>query len=217
MRKYKLYHATWGHMSVDAIVTCLKKLYPPGKFNSSDPFRVLIATVLSQRTRDEVTDRAARKLFAKYATPFALASADVGDIEELILEVGFYRVKAPRIKEISRIIQNDFKGRVPEDMDSLLSLPGVGRKTANCVLVYGFGKDVIAVDTHVHRISNRLGLVSTNSPEETEVQLQEVLPRKHWRHINELLVRFGQEICRPVGPKCGRCQLVGLCPGRGQK
>ncbi len=201
-------------MKVDAIITRLKKHYPPGKFNSSDPFRVLIATVLSQRTRDEITERAAGKLFARYSTAAALANADIGDIEELIREVGFYRVKAPRIKEIARIILNDFKGRVPDDMDSLLSLPGVGRKTANCVLVYGFGREVIAVDTHVHRISNRLGLVSTKTPEETEVQLLEVVPKKHWRHINELLVRFGQDICRPVGPKCGGCPLVGLCPGR---
>ncbi len=204
-------------MSVDTIVARLKKLYPSCKSNPFDPFRVLVATVLSQRTRDEVTERAAKNLFTRYATPLALASADAGDIEELIREVGFYRVKAPRIKEISRIIHNDFKGRVPEDMNTLLSLPGVGRKTANCVLVYGFGKDAIAVDTHVHRISNRLGLVSTKTPEETEVQLLEVVPRKHWRHINELLVRFGQDICRPVGPKCGGCPLAGLCPGRNQE
>ncbi len=203
-------------MSADAIIARLKKHYPPGKFNSSDPFRVLIATVLSQRTRDEVKDKAAGKLFARYSMATALANADVGDIEELIREVGFYRVKAPRIKEIARIIHNDFKGRVPDDMGSLLSLPGVGRKTANCVLVYGFGKNAIAVDTHVHRISNRLGLVSTKTPEETEIHLQEVVPRKHWRYINELLVRFGQDICRPIGPKCGRCPLAELCPGRHQ-
>ncbi|HEY9207046.1 MAG TPA: endonuclease III [Candidatus Methanoperedens sp.] len=203
-------------MRVDAIITHLKKLYPPVKSNSSDPFRVLIATVLSQRTRDVITDRATKKLFAKYPTAAALTNANIRDIEELIHEVGFYRVKAPRIKEIARIIHNDFKGRVPEDMDSLLSLPGVGRKTANCVLVYGFGKNTIAVDTHVHRISNRLGLVSTKTPEETEVQLQEVVPRNHWRHINELLVRFGQGICRPIGPKCDGCPLAELCPGRPQ-
>lgn len=199
-------------MIVGAIIVRLKNRYPPGKFNSRDPFRQLIATVLSQRTRDEVTDRAAGKLFSKYGTASALASASVMDIEELIREVGFYRIKAPRVKEIARIISNDFKGKVPDDMDMLLSLPGVGRKTANCVLVYGFGKDAIAVDTHVHRISNRLGLVSTKSPEETELKLREVLPRKHWRHINELLVRFGQDICKSVGPKCGVCMLADLCP-----
>ncbi len=198
-------------MTIDLIITRLKKLYPPGKFHSSDPFRALIATVLSQRTRDEVTERASEKLFAKYGKASALAHADVKDIEELIREVGFYRIKAPRVREIARIINNDFKGKVPDDMDTLLSLPGVGRKTANCVLVYGFGKDAIAVDTHVHRISNRLGLVSTGKPEETESKLYEVLPKKHWRHINELLVRFGQDICRPVAPKCGACLLADLC------
>jgi len=199
-------------MTIDLIISRLKKQYPPGKFHSPDPFRVLITTVLSQRTRDEVTERASEKLFAKFDTPKALAQADSGDIEELIREVGFYRVKAPRVKEIARIISNDFKGNVPCDMETLLSLPGVGRKTANCVLVYGFGADAIAVDTHVHRISNRLGLVSTGTPEETELRLREVLPRKHWKHINELLVRFGQDICRPVGPRCMACPLIDLCP-----
>ncbi|MDP2846543.1 MAG: endonuclease III, partial [Candidatus Methanoperedens sp.] len=180
-------------MPIDLIISRLKNRYPPGKFNSRDPFRQLIATVLSQRTRDEVTDRASGKLFAKYGTQEGLARADVKDIEELIREVGFYRIKAPRVKEIARIISNDYKGKVPDDMETLLLLPGVGRKTANCVLVYGFGKDAIAVDTHVHRSSNRLGLVNTKTPEETELELREVLPKKHWRHINELLVRFGQE------------------------
>ncbi len=204
-------------MTIDLIISRLKNRYPPGKFNLRDPFRQLIATVLSQRTRDEVTDRASEKLFAKYGTSEALAHADVSDIEELIREVGFYRIKAPRVKEIARIISNDYKGKVPDDMEALLSLPGVGRKTANCVLVYGFGKDAIAVDTHVHRISNRLGLVSTKSPEETEIKLREALPKKHWRHINELLVRFGQDICRPVGPKCGVCMLGELCPNKKEK
>ncbi len=201
-------------MSIDIIISRLKKRYHPGRFGSKDPFRVLIATVLSQRTRDEVTDRASEKLFAKYGTPAALEHADVGDIEELIREVGFYRIKAPRIKEIARIINNDFKGKVPSDMETLLSLPGVGRKTANCTLVYGFGKDALAVDTHVHRISNRLGLVKTKTPEETELKLRETLPRKHWKHINELLVRFGQDLCRPVGPKCSECPIAEMCPGR---
>ncbi len=201
-------------MTIDLIISRLKNRYPPGKFNSRDPFRQLIATVLSQRTRDEVTDRASGKLFSKYGTATALAGADVSDIEELIREVGFYRIKAPRVKEIARIISNDFKGKVPDDVDTLLSLPGVGRKTANCVLVYGFGKDAIAVDTHVHRISNRLGLVSTKTPEETELKLREVLPKRYWRYINELLVRFGQDICRPVGPKCGVCMIGEMCPSR---
>lgn len=204
-------------MTIDTIFSRLKERYPPEKFGSRDPFRVLIATVLSQRTRDEVTDRATEKLFKKFGTCSAIASADVRDIEELIQEVGFYRIKAPRVKEIARMIDNDFKGKVPADMESLLSLPGVGRKTANCVLVYGFGMDAVAVDTHVHRISNRLGLVRTGAPEETETELRRVLPKRHWRNMNELLVRFGQDICRPVGPKCSLCPISDLCPGRKNK
>ena len=204
-------------MKYDLIFTRLKRLYPPGKFNSLDPFRALIATVLSQRTRDEVTEKAAKKLFSRYDTPSSLSKADVSDIEELIREVGFYRVKAPRIREIARIINNEYDGKVPENMDELLALPGVGRKTANCVLVYGFGKNAIAVDTHVHRISNRLGLVSTGTPEETEMKLREVMPEKHWSHINELMVRFGQDICRPIGPKCFNCPIADLCPTGDQR
>ncbi len=175
---------------------------------------MLITTVLSQRTRDEVTERASDKLFAKYSNSSALAGADVGDIEELIHEVGFYRIKAPRVKEIARIISTDLEGRVPDSMEALLRLPGVGRKTANCVLVYGFGKDAIAVDTHVHRISNRLGLVNTKTPEGTEMELREVLPKKHWKYVNELFVRFGKEICKPVGPKCGECPVAESCTSR---
>ncbi len=204
-------------MAIDTIISRLKERYPPGKFASRDPFRVLIATVLSQRTRDEVTERASERLFAKYATCSDLARADIGDIEELIRNVGFYRTKAPRIKEIARIIDNDLKGKVPDDIETLLLLPGVGRKTANCVLVYGFGMDAIAVDTHVHRISNRLGLIKTGTPEETETELRRVLPKRHWKDINELLVRFGQDICRPVGPKCSLCPLSDLCPSRKNK
>lgn len=204
-------------MTLDTIISRLKERYPPGKFGSRDPFRVLIATVLSQRTRDEVTDRASERLFKKYGDCRALACADTGDIEELIHDVGFYHTKAPRIKEIARIIDNDLKGKVPSDIESLLLLPGVGRKTANCVLVYGFGMDAVAVDTHVHRISNRLGLVETGTPEKTETELRRVLPKRHWKHINELLVRFGQDICRPVGPKCPLCPVSDLCPGSKNK
>ena len=201
-------------MTIDTIISRLKERYPPGKFASRDPFRVLISTVLSQRTRDEVTDRATERLFKKYGTCGELACADTGDIEELIRDVGFYRIKAPRVMEIARTIDNDLKGKVPSDIESLLLLPGVGRKTANCVLVYGFGKDAVAVDTHVHRISNRLGLVKTGTPEETETELRRVLPKRHWKHINELLVRFGRDICRPIGPKCRLCPVLEICPGR---
>lgn len=198
-------------MTIDTIISRLKKLYPPGKFTSSDPFRALISTVLSQRTRDKVTYIATDKLFSVYSTPSILADADTDDIEALIREVGFYKTKASRIKEIARIIHNEYKDKVPDDMETLLTLPGVGRKTANCVLVNGFGQDAIAVDTHVHRISNRLGLVITKTPEDTEKELYKTIPKKHWRYLNEFLVRFGQDICRPVGPKCEACPIVELC------
>ena len=199
-------------MNADKLILLLKELYPPGKFHTGDPFRVLITTVLSQRTRDEMTEKAADKLFSRYGTPAELSQADVRDIEELIRDAGFYRMKAPRIKEIARIIDNELNGRVPDTLDGLLLFPGVGRKTANCVLVYGFGRDAIAVDTHVHRISNRLGFVRTDTPEETELALLKIIPKEHWRHINELLVRFGKEICRPVAPKCRECTIYDMCP-----
>lgn len=199
-------------MTVDEIIQILKKRYPPGKSKSNDPFHSLITTVLSQRTLDEVTGRAAERLFSRFGTPEALSQADESEIIDLIRDVGFFRVKAGRIKRISHIIHNDLKGNVPSDIEALLSLPGVGRKTANCVLVYGFGKDAIAVDTHVHRISNRLGFVRTKTPDETEMELRRKLPRKHWQNINEILVRFGQDICRPIGPKCKECPIHDLCP-----
>ena len=132
------------------------------------PFRVLISTIISQRTRDEETMIASKRLFASHDTPGALAKAKVADIEKLIRNAGFYRQKAPKIKEVARIIHKEYGDKVPETIDELTALPGVGRKTANCVLVFGFGKAALPVDTHVHRISNRLGLVETNSPEKTK-------------------------------------------------
>jgi endonuclease-3 len=199
-------------MRVENVIACLMKRYPPAKFTSHDPFRSLIATVLSQRTRDEVTDKVAGRLFVKYGNPEALSHADEEVVMDIIKEVGFFRVKAPRIIEIARIINNDLNGMVPSDMEKLLLLPGVGRKTANCVLVYGFGINAIPVDTHVHRISNRLGFVSTKTPDETEMELRMTLPKKYWKNINELLVRFGKDICRPLGPKCMECPVRDLCP-----
>ncbi|MDQ1276888.1 MAG: endonuclease, partial [Euryarchaeota archaeon] len=142
-----------------------------------------------------------------------MIEADVEEIEALIRDVGFYRVKAGRIKEISRILLEEYNGRVPDEMETLLKLPGVGRKTANCVLAHAFLKeDALAVDTHVHRISNRLGLVVTKNPEETEIELKKVLPKKYWMNVNILLVKFGQNICRPVSPRCGICALNDMCP-----
>jgi len=182
-----------------------------------DPFKVLIATILSHRTRDEVTRVAADNLFRVYGSAKDLADADPKQIEQLIKPVGFYRVKARRIIEVSKIICERFGGVVPDDFEALMSLPSVGRKTANCVLVYGFGKPALPVDTHVHRISNRLGLVSTKTREETEEALKRVIDKKYWVEINDLLVKFGQQICRPVKPRCEVCTLKPFCHFYSQK
>jgi len=180
-------------------------------WNFGSPFRVLISTVLSQRTRDENTYIASEALFSHFKLPEELCSASLSKIEKLIRPAGFYQKKAKRIKEISKIIIEKFGGKVPDSIEKLLALPGVGRKTANCVLVYGFGKLAIPVDTHVHRISNRLGLVETKAPIETESALMELVPRKYWLHLNELLVKFGKDICRPTRPLCNECMISDLC------
>jgi len=195
------------------VVRRLKRLYGPAvKVWNKDPFTVLVGTILSQRTRDENTAQASMALFSKYPDARAVAWADVGTVERLIRPSGFYRVKARIITEVARQVIERFHGRVPDDIDGLLSLPGVGRKTANCVLVYGFHKPALPVDTHVHRISNRLGWVSTRTPEETELELVKVLPRRYWLDINELLVTHGQRLCRPLGPRCTECPVNNICP-----
>jgi endonuclease-3 len=202
-------------MLASEVISRLRGIYTPGFFDRiNDPFYVLISTVLSQRTRDDVTIPTTEKLFKVYDSPAAMAAADPEDIEKLIKDVGFYRVKSGRIIEISRILLEEYEGKVPDNIDDLLTLPGGGRKTANCVLTYAFRKDAIAVDTHVHRISNRLGLIATNTPEETETELEHVVPKELWQYVNELLVRFGQDVCRPVSPKCDVCVLEDLCPSR---
>jgi endonuclease-3 len=199
-------------MDVDLIFKRLEKMYPDRIVKSTrDPFEVLIFTIISQRTRDEQTAVASQRLLSKFPTPKELAKADVRQIQKLIKPAGFYRVKAKKIKEVCRILEGRFDGIVPNDFESLMSLPSVGRKTANCVLVFGFNIPAIPVDTHVHRISNRLGLVSTSKPEDTEEALKKILPRKYWIDMNHLLVRFGQTICRPINPKCKECPLSNLC------
>jgi len=175
------------------------------------PFKVLIGTVLSQRTRDEQTDTAARALFSRYPSPEALASAPMGEIERLIRPVNYYRTKAKRVQEIASILAERYGGRTPETIDELMALPGVGRKTASCVIVYGFRRAALPVDTHVHRIANRIGLVRTRSPEETERALMDVLPESHLMLCNELLVKHGQTLCRPRGPRCPECPVVETC------
>ncbi|MBI4362990.1 MAG: endonuclease III [Euryarchaeota archaeon] len=202
---------------MEATFRALRRLYPEDTTalgnRGEEPFPVLISTILSQRTRDEVTEEASRRLFARYSTPEAMARASPRDLERLIRPVGFYPTKARRLIEACHHLLERHGGRVPDTLEELLRVPGVGRKTANCVLVYGFGQEAIPVDTHVHRITNRLGWVKTRSPEETEMALARLVPRRHWLPLNHLFVQFGRDICRPIGPQCPRCPIAG-CPSR---
>lgn len=178
---------------------------------ADDPFKILIGTILSQRTKDEITSKVSKQLFDRFSTPLDLAKAPEKEVQKIIYQTGFYRVKTRRIKEVSQLILTNFKGKVPNDMTSLLSLPSVGRKTANCVLVYGFNIPAIPVDTHVHRISNRLNLVQTRTPEETEKRLMIIIDKKNWLEINDFFVRFGKTICKPINPNCFICTLRRYC------
>ena len=175
------------------------------------PFTMLVATVLSQRNRDECTYLAAERLFALYPTPALLMDAPQEEVDALIRTVNFHYGKAKAIREIARIIHSEYDDEVPADIDRLMELPMVGRKTANCVLGYAFKIDAICVDVHVHRISNRIGLVSTTTPEETEEALKKVVPKHRWRSVNELMVRFGQEVCTPLRPKHQVCPITEFC------
>jgi endonuclease-3 len=177
-----------------------------------DPFRILVACVISLRTKDEVTAQASARLFAVAATPDSVSRLTEGRIAKLIFPAGFYNTKARQIREIARRVAREHGGRVPADREALLALPGVGRKTANLVLGLGFGIPAICVDTHVHRTSNRLGLVRTTTPEQTEHALEKVLPQRLWIEINDLLVTFGQNVCQPVSPWCSTCPLAERCP-----
>jgi endonuclease III len=178
---------------------------------SRDPFQVLIACILSLRTQDTTTGPAAARLFALARTPADLLRVPVRRIQRAIYPVGFYRTKAKVIHRISRELLARFEGQVPDDLEALLSLPGVGRKTANLVVTMGFGKPGICVDTHVHRISNRLGWVRTKAPDETEMVLRAQLPRRYWIELNDLLVSFGQNVCTPLSPRCSACPVQTLC------
>jgi endonuclease-3 len=179
--------------------------------HAENPFQVLIGTILSQRTRDENTDRASELLFAAYPGPRELATAPIHEVERLIHGTGFYRAKARHIQRTAQAILERFGGHVPADRERLLELPGVGPKTANCVLVFGYGIPAVPVDTHVHRIANRLGLVRTKTPEETEAALVATVPSRYWIPLNPVLVQHGQNLCRPNRPLCARCPIVEFC------
>jgi endonuclease-3 len=176
-----------------------------------DPWAVLASTRLSLRTKDEVTLVRSAVLLEAAPTPEALLKLDASKIEKLIFPVGFYHTKAKNLLDIASIIVEKYSGAVPCDMDELLALPGVGRKTANLVLIEAFDKDGICVDTHVHRINNRAGWLKSSTPEQTEMTLREIMPRKHWKGINALLVLYGQRVCRPISPFCSKCVIKSHC------
>lgn len=189
-------------------MTALRQLHDVEK---GDPFAILIGTILSARSKDENTTKVVNALFRQYRNPKELASAKLKDVEKIIHPIGFFHVKAKRIIEVAKIIQSQYGGKVPNNLEQLVDLPGVGRKTANCVLVYAYDKPAIPVDVHVHRISNRLGLVKTKTPEETELVLMEKIPKKHWLKINDTFVMYGQNICKPVSPLCKVCKIKKSC------
>ncbi len=179
--------------------------------HAEDPFQVLIGTILSQRTRDANTDVASARLFARYPDARSLARAKLADLEPLVRPVGFYRTKSRVIRACARELLARHDGKVPRTFDALVALPGVGPKTANCVLVFGYGIPAIPVDTHVHRIANRLGVVRTSTPEATEERLREVVDERYWIPLNPLLVQHGQNLCRPRGPRCDLCPVTDQC------
>jgi endonuclease-3 len=182
---------------------------------SRDPWAVLVSTILSLRTKDEVTLAASRRLLEKAPGPAALCALKEGTISKLIYPAGFYRNKASSLKKIAAILLEQYDGKVPAEMDALLALPGVGRKTANLVLTEAFDLDGLCVDIHVHRISNRCGWLSSKAPEETEMILRKILPKKYWKRINYLLVLYGQKLCRPVSPFCSYCEISKYCARNG--
>ncbi|MHC4663405.1 MAG: endonuclease III domain-containing protein [Planctomycetota bacterium] len=177
------------------------------------PFRVLVSTVISQRTKDETTSKVSAALFSKYNSPENIANAPLRTLYRILKPSGFYHQKAKHIRALSKIISVELHGVVPDEMDELTKLPGVGRKTAACVMNYGFGKSAIAVDTHVHRISNRLGWVKTKRPDETEQELMKIIPKRYWVELNDLFVSHGKNTCQPRVPICSRCIIKTYCAG----
>jgi endonuclease-3 len=204
--------------NIDEVISLVKKQIEKFKApyvtrisGEKNPFKILVSTILSSRTKDEITKQASQRLFLKVKNPDDLIKLSMKEIEKLIYPVGFYRVKARNLKKLAEVLIKDYNGKVPNSIDELVKLPGVGRKTANLVVTLGFNKYGICVDTHVHRIVNRWGYIKTKTPEETEYALRRELPRNYWKKINSILVVFGQNICTPIFPKCSSCNLNNIC------
>ena len=208
----------------DDMITALTDFFPEeaapvitriSRGKKSDPFIVLVGTLLSLRTKDETTEKAMEVLAPHINTPRDLLRIPDGELEKMIYPVGFYRNKARTLKHVASVIIGRFDGKVPDSIEELLTIKGVGRKTANLVVTEGYGKPGICVDTHVHRISNRLGTVRTKDPHGTEFELRRVLPEKYWIIYNSLLVTFGKRICTPISPKCSQCPIENICAKQG--
>jgi len=184
---------------------------------TKDPFKILVTTMLSARTKDQTTSEVAHRLFKIVDKPEDLKKYEIEEIEKMIYPVGFFRNKAKYLKELPHVLENEFNNTVPEEIDDLIELPGVGRKTANLVRAIAFKKPAICVDVHVHRISNRIGYVNTETPFETEMALREKLPKKYWINFNSYMVAFGQNHCKPINPKCSTCKIYDECKRIGVK
>jgi len=214
-----------SELHIKEIITCIKReintnelpLISRSQWDQipKTPFTVLISCLLSLRTKDEITEKVSIRLLKKYHTPEKIKNLSEQELEKIIYPVGFYKTKAKRIKEISKTILQEYQGNVPKNFETLLTLKGVGRKTANIVMVYGFNKqDYLPIDTHCHRIPNRLGWITTKTPEETEIKLRKIIPKKYWTDFNHLFVVFGQTICKPISPYCSTCPINKYCKQR---
>jgi len=180
--------------------------------NKPDAFKILISCLLSLRTQDKNTEKASNRLFAVATTPESILSLSDNELENLIFSSGHYKKKARTLKHVSKILLEEFNGEVPETKEELMSIKGIGPKTANIVLAFAFGKEALPIDTHCHRIPNRLGWINTTRPENTEIELSQLLPRGYWKDFNAIFVQFGQTICKPISPLCSQCPIEKLCP-----
>lgn len=206
-------------INIDKIVSSLKKEFKTHQMpivdlihaQTKDPFKILVTTILSARTKDVITAEVVKKLFQRVDDYHDLEEMSLEEIESAIFKIGFFRNKAKYLKKLPEILEKEFAGKVPDKIDDLVKLPGVGRKTANLVRAIAFEKPAICVDVHVHRICNRLGYINTNTPFETEMKLREILPKKHWIPFNSILVSHGQNICKPRKPMCSKCIIYKEC------